>query len=124
MTGILVPPATSLLLGAVLVAASILMVIVISRAGAGRLGPNRWVGLRTRETLAGPRQWRAAHEAARGAVTVGAIGMAMAGLSAAMVRDLALLAGVVVAGAVWGVIWALVGLMRGEQAARDVLRRR
>lgn len=103
-----------------MLAAAVLMVVVTGRAADGRLGPNQWAGMRTKETLAGPRQWRAAHEAARGATWVAAIGMGAAGLVAALVHDPGLLAGVTLAGAIWALVWLLVGLMRGEQAARQV----
>ncbi len=109
-----------ILIGVVLVAAAALMVVITDRAADGRLGPNSWAGMRTKETMAGPRQWRAAHEAARGATWVAAVGLGMSGVVAAVLSEPFLVAGITVAGAVWAVVWALVGLSRGEQAARQV----
>ena len=54
---------------------------------------------------------------------VAAIGLGVAGLVAIIVPDSFVMVGVVLAGAVWTVVWAMVGLARGEQAARDVSRR-
>jgi hypothetical protein len=110
--------------GALLVAAAVTLAIVMSAAADGRLGPNRWAGLRTKVTMTGPRQWRAAHEAALGPSIVAAVGLGIAGLVAIVTPDSFVMIGVVLAGSVWTVVWALVGLIRGEQAARDVGRRR
>ncbi|MCV2392754.1 SdpI family protein [Actinotalea sp. M2MS4P-6] len=114
----------ALLVGVVLGAGAVVVAVVVQQAAAGRLGPNSWAGMRTKETLAGPRQWREAHRAALGATWIGAIGTVAAGLLAVQIRDAALLAGVLVAGAVWALVWVLIGLARGEQAAREVSRRR
>lgn len=110
-------------LGALLVVVAVGLALVMSAAADGRLGPNRWAGMRTRVTLSGPRQWRAAHEAALGPSVVAAIGLGLAGLVAVIVPDPFVMIGVVLAGAVWTIVWAMVGLARGEQAARDVGRR-
>ena len=110
--------------GALLVAAAVALALVMSAAADGRLGPNRWAGMRTKVTMSGPRQWRAAHEAALGPSMVAAVGLGLAGLLAIIVPDPFVMIGVVLAGAVWTIVWAMVGLARGEQAARDVSRRR
>lgn len=110
--------------GAFFVVAAVGLVLVMSAAADGRLGPNRWAGMRTKVTMSGPRQWRAAHEAALGPSVVAAVGLGLAGLVAVVVPDPFVMVGVVLAGAVWTVVWAMVGLARGEQAARDVSRRR
>lgn len=110
--------------GAFFVVAAVGLVLVMSAAADGRLGPNRWAGMRTKVTMSGPRQWRAAHEAALGPSVVAAIGLGLSGLVAVVVPDPFVMVGVVLAGAVWTVVWAMVGLARGEQAARDVSRRR
>jgi hypothetical protein len=110
--------------GVLLLVAAVALALVMSAAADGRLGPNRWAGLRTKVTMSGPRQWRAAHEAALGPSVVAAIGLGVAGLIAIIVPDSFVMVGVVLAGAVWTVVWAMVGLARGEQAARDVSRRR
>lgn len=112
-----------LAVGALLVVAAVVLALVMRAAADGRIGPNRWAGLRTRVTMAGPRQWRAAHEAALGPSVVAATGLGLAGLGAMVTRDPFVLVGVVLAGAVWTIVWAMVGLARGEQAAREVGRR-
>lgn len=113
-----------LVVGGVLLLAAVVMALVMAAAADGRLGPNRWAGLRTKVTMSGPRQWRAAHEAALGPSVVAALGLGLAGLLAIVLPDTFVLVGVVLAGAVWTVVWSMVGLARGEQAARDVARRR
>lgn len=113
----------SALSGGALVVLAVVLVLVMHLAATGRIGPNPWAGVRTRETMAGPRQWRAAHRAAMGPTVVAAIGMAVAAAVAFVLRTPAMLAGVVMAAAVWTVVWLLVALIRGEQAARDAARR-
>lgn len=113
-----------------IVAVSAQAVIVIAkRAADGRLGPNRWAGIRTRTTLASPEAWRAAHQA-------GYPRMRMGGIAGHVTAALALIVGAAVATTadpdvamgVWGAIlvvgslamagFAIAATVRGQAAAK------
>lgn len=119
------PENTETLQLAALGGAAVLLVVAavvgatVAAAAAGRLGPERGLGLRTPALLAGPRQWRTGHRAALVPVEVGVAGLAASALALAALRDPAIMIGVALAGVVWLVVWLLVGLIRAEQAARE-----
>lgn len=104
---------------AVLLVVAAVVGATVAAAAAGRLGPERGLGLRAPALLAGPRQWRAGHRAALVPVVVGVAGLTASAVALATLRDAAMMVGVVLAGLVWLAVWLLVGLIRAEQAARE-----
>jgi hypothetical protein len=111
-----------LLVGGLLVAAGGLQFGLARRITAGRLPRNRWAGLRTRSTLAGPEAWRAGQAATVPSLRVGAACYAAGGLA---LLGTGLLGGPsaalpVVAGAVAvvTVVLAVAQVRAGDRAAR------
>lgn len=57
--------------GVVIVMSGWVVIWVAQRAADGRLGPNRWAGVRTRATRSSEEAWLAAHREARGPSVLG-----------------------------------------------------
>lgn len=55
------------------IVAAVVLWIIAARAATGAIGPNRWVGLRTRATLASPEAWVAGNSAARAGLQTAAV---------------------------------------------------
>lgn len=70
-----------LVVGIILVAAGVLVAAIADRTADGRLGPNRWAGIRTRATQSSTAAWLAAHTAAHRHTVLGARLMAIAGVA-------------------------------------------
>jgi hypothetical protein len=66
-------------LGALLIFASITLWVLAGQAATGRLGPNRFVGIRTRSIMASDQTWLVAHQAAQRALQVAAITLGITG---------------------------------------------
>ena len=66
-------------LGALLIIAAITLWVLAGEAATGRLGPNRFVGIRTRSIMASDQTWLVAHQAAQRALQVAAIALAVTG---------------------------------------------
>ncbi len=123
-----------LVVGLALVATGFLVVGIAERTADGRLGPNRWAGIRTRATRSSPEAWRAAHDEAHRLTVLGGRLMALAGIAPVLI-------GLVAAGGEpdraiswWGssclaiitasVALVLVASLNGHRAAADVQRDR
>ena len=75
-------------LGALLIIAAITLWVLAGEAATGRLGPNRFVGIRTRSIMASDQTWLVAHQAAQRALQVAAIALGVTGaLVAILGRD-------------------------------------
>ncbi len=66
-------------LGALLIIAAITLWVLAGEAATGRLGPNRFVGIRTRSIMASDQTWLVAHQAAQRALQVAAIALGVTG---------------------------------------------
>jgi len=66
-------------LGGLLIIAAMSLWALARRTATGRLGPNRFVGIRTRSVLASEQTWLVAHQAAQRALQVAAIELGVTG---------------------------------------------
>ena len=73
--GIAVPLSVLPIVGAVV------LWIIAARTATGAIGPNRWVGLRTRATMASPEAWVAGNGAARVAIQTAAVIIGVTGVA-------------------------------------------
>ena len=112
--------AAGVVVGGLMLAGAVAVAVVVWAAADGRLGPNPWAGLRTRQTMAGGREWQAAHRAALVPSVVGLAGMGLAGVLAFVLPTEPVILAAVLAGSGWAVGWLVVGLVRGQRAARQV----
>lgn len=108
------------LTAAFIIIGSIGFPIVIELAARGRLGPNRFIGLRSDALLASPAAWIAGHRAARAPI---ALACAAAGVLAVLALAIAVLvvqtiALFIAAVALFG--GGLLGLTRADAAAGDL----
>ena len=69
----------SLRLGGLLIIAAISLWVLAERTATGRLGPNRFAGIRTRRIMASDHTWLVAHQAAQRALQVAAIELGATG---------------------------------------------
>jgi hypothetical protein len=69
----------SLGLSALLIIAAISLWVVAGRTATGSLGPNRFVGIRTRSIMASDQTWLVAHQAGQRALQVAAIELGVTG---------------------------------------------
>ncbi len=112
------PLGSAILLGAMLIAAGILLVVVALKSRSGTLPRNWVVGLRTPLTLASDEAWDTAHRAGAPALMVGAVATIVAGV--ALLFRPANGAGLVIAlgGVGWLLGWVFRAAQLGIRAAR------
>lgn len=105
-------------IGVVVAVAGIAYLAVAHLSAHGRIGPNRWVGVRTPETQVSDRAWYAAQAASVGPRRVAGLGAVVLGLLMAWLDDRGLLVNLV--WIAWLAVWSVVGRHRAVAAARAV----
>jgi uncharacterized membrane protein len=118
--GDLMPWAAVIVLGVVLTGAGVLLVVVGSRAAAGRLPRNWIVGIRTTKTLESAAAWQAAHHAAAGSFSVAGYVAVMGGLALFTRPSNIVGLGLVVLVLLVMLAAALIGAYRGFRAIDDL----
>lgn len=87
-----------------------------------RLPRQHWAGMRTRATMANDDSWVAAHRASGRATLTGGVVMAIGGIAAILSNsDEATAAGILMGTLAVAGVAIVVGAVRGQRAAREVL---
>ena len=116
-----VPFWVALLIGGLMIAAAIAIMVVVSRAASGALGPNRGFGIRTASTRKSDEAWQAAHRAAKPFAQFGALVLFVTGVVVfALSSEPAALFGVALVGIGLMVVAMLLGTVAAVQAAKAV----
>lgn len=100
-----------------------LVVAWVGRLGLqDRLPRQHWAGMRTRTTLATDDSWVAAHRASGRATVTGGVVMALGGIAAILSNsDEETAAGILMGALAVAGVAIVVGVVRGQRAAREVL---
>lgn len=93
--------------------------IIIELAARGRLGPNRFIGLRSDALLASPAAWMAGHRAARAPIALACAAALVLSLVALVVPVMVVQAIALFIAAIALFGGGLLGLTRAEDAAED-----
>jgi hypothetical protein len=112
------------ILGATLLGAGALVIVVGLKQRAGTLRRNWLAGLRTWETMRSDAAWHAAHAATAGSVTAAGVVLALAGAGLVVLRPTqeAAVAAIVLGGAAVTVGLVLSAAFRGHRIAKRVNR--
>ena len=110
---------TAFLIGAAMIAAAVLMIVVVNRAASGKTGPNPGTGIRTKDTRHSPEAWQAAHVAAKPFIQFGSVVMLACGcVVVALSSEPTALFGVALVGVVLMLVATLLGTVAANRAAR------
>lgn len=113
------PLGTAIGLGAVLVAAGVILLVVALRSRSGTLPRNWIVGIRTTTTLASDEAWIRAHHASATPLLLGSIGTMLAGLVLLLRPTNGFGLAIVTAGLIWLLFWVIRAGVAGQRAARE-----